>query len=230
MTPPRHGVVASPRLRAAVPDDLAATARLHHQQLREGFFPRLGRRFLRAYHATFVAGPHGRAVVAELDGAVAGFVVGAVHGSRHTRWALRHHGTRLAAHGALALLVRPGALALFLRTRVLRYAGAVVRLVARERRRRAGRSTSVVADDLDAGAPAVLLHVVVDEGARGHGVGARLVDAFVASVGAAGAEEVRLVTDLDGRATDFYDRLGWERVTTRRARDGRRVVEYRTAV
>jgi hypothetical protein len=43
-----------------------------------GFFPQLGRRFLRAYHATFAASPYAVALVAERDGTPFGFLVGTV--------------------------------------------------------------------------------------------------------------------------------------------------------
>jgi ribosomal protein S18 acetylase RimI-like enzyme len=74
---------------------------------------------------------------------------------------------------------------------------------------------------------AVLTHIAVDGSLRGRGAGRHLVDAFVAEAGRAGAAEIRLVTDVEGGASAFYDRLGWTRVEERRGGDDVLVREFR---
>jgi GNAT superfamily N-acetyltransferase len=197
------------------PRDREFTAALQQQALPHGFFARLGTPFLRAYHETFMASPHGIALVAETHDGPAGFVVGTF--GPHSAWVLRNRWMTLVWRGALALLARPAELVFFLRTRTLSYAR---RLLRRSRsgppvRRRRTKP------------PAVLTHVAVAPAARGNGVGEELVDAFLDAAEAAGAEQVCLVT-LAGRdgAGRFYQRLGWDLDGVREDRDGRAIECY----
>jgi ribosomal protein S18 acetylase RimI-like enzyme len=228
----------TPRVRPASEQDLAHTARLHEQGLPEGFFARIGWRFLRAYHAAFSRSPEATVLVVEGDdGRPQGVLVGTLDNAAHYRWAMRRQGVRLAVVGLRGLLARPRLAAEFVRTRVGRYGRAVGRQLRPSRRGpssgSAGGQESTAHDAPDADhqeAPppqvAVLTHVTVAEEARGAGVGRGLVQAFVERARRAGAREVRLITEAGGPAARFYQSLGWKRRATRRASDGSEVEEY----
>lgn len=217
-------------VRLARRSDLKATASIHHRALPGGFFARLGRRFLRTYHASFVAGPDAAALVAEQDGRVVGMLFGTTDNAAHYPWVLRRRGPRLALVGLLALLLRPKELVEFLRTRTTRYLRAFRRALSR----RSGRgSAGAAAGGVAAGggAPhrdvAVLTHVAVDPDVRAGGVGRLLVTRFVELCREADASEIRLITDRDGGASGFYRALGWLHVADRAAADGTLAVEFR---
>jgi ribosomal protein S18 acetylase RimI-like enzyme len=118
----------TPRVRPAAQEDLARTARLHEEGLPEGFFARIGWRFLRAYHAAFSRSPEATVLVADGDdGTPQGVLVGTLDNAAHYRWAMRRQGARLAVLGLVGLLAKPRLAAEFVRTRVGRYARAVGR-------------------------------------------------------------------------------------------------------
>ena len=191
--------------------DQAAT--LHLAALPHGFFAELGPRFLRLYLATYVDSPHAVALAAVDGGQLLGFVVGPTRPAAHRAWVLRTRGRRLAASGALALLLRPRVALRFVRTRAGRYLAGW----------RRGRAGGAAAAEPSAG-PAVLSHVAVDESARGQGLGRELVAAFVREAARAGAERVVLST-LDGEqgAAAFYRREGWQDEGPGTGPDGRRM-------
>jgi ribosomal protein S18 acetylase RimI-like enzyme len=218
-------------VREATRRDLRAIARLHRRCLPDGFFARLGPGFLRRYHASFLASPLATAlVVAGPDGDPSAFLVGTLRNRAHYRWVMQRHGVGLATRMLLALWVRPRLAWVFARTRVGRYVRWVLRYPFRHRRTAAASPGADAAEP--AAAPvtapqpvAVLTHVAVDEAARGNGAGRRLVEVFVDRAREAGAAEARLVTDVDGGASAFYERLGWSLVGER---NGESVVrEYR---
>lgn len=200
--------LVSREIREAQASDLDWIARLHAQRLPHGFFVRLGRRYLRAYHRSFIVSPAGVALVAEREGHRVGFVVGATSAGAHRRFVLRKQGVRLAIVGACALSVRPAVAAEFVRTRLFRYARSVSRALDRSRVRTPG-SAAAAADC------AVLAHVAVDPGIERGGAGSALVDAFTDAVAEAGATRIELVTLADERgAAEFYERLGWRSTDT----------------
>jgi ribosomal protein S18 acetylase RimI-like enzyme len=213
-------------VRPARPDEVLRTAQVHRRSLPGGFFARLGTRFLARYHATFESGSRARLLVAEQRGEVIGFLAGTVDNAEHYRSVLRHHPVGLALSGLRALLADPRLATEFVRTRVGRYARAVVRQLGRRASDPpAGRGPTATPEDTG-GAVAVLTHVAVREDARGSGAGQALVDAFTREVRRAGAREVRLVTAVGGGAARFYRRLGWTSRGTRRAADGTVVEEF----
>jgi ribosomal protein S18 acetylase RimI-like enzyme len=220
------------RIRPAGRADLAHTARLHEDELPEGFFARIGWRFLRAYHAAFARSPQATVLVAEdEDGRPRGMLVGTLDNAAHYRWTMRRQGLRLVAAGLRGLVTRPPLAAEFIRTRVGRYGRAVARQL-RPGGAPGGASPAAPAAP-DASKPgaaaakvAVLTHVAVAEDARGAGAGRRLVQGFVDRARSAGADEVRLITEADGHAARFYRSLGWRRRARRRASDGSEVEEY----
>lgn len=67
------------------------------------------------------------------------------------------------------------------------------------------------------------LHVNVDDGARGRGLGARLVERFMAHARARGIAGVHIVTGAGMRNVRFYDRLDFREVA-RAPRNGGTVV------
>lgn len=215
-------VVARP-LTAA---DAEFAAALHEKALPHGFFGRLGVRFLTAYYRSFADSPHGIALIAQTPDGNVGALVGTVCNGSHYGWVLRNQGVLLARRGLLALATRPSELTFFLRTRVGRYLKGLLRLL-----RRSASPSATAAQSRAArrgrGAPAVLTHVAVAPEARGLGVGAVLVDAFVAAARRAGCREACLVTLADDRgAGAFYQRLGWELQGVREDRDGQALEAY----
>lgn len=188
-----------PEVRALEGRDAAATAALHARELPEGFFAQLGERFLSAYHRSFAASPHAVALVGGRDGAVEGFLLGVLAPGPHGAYVLRRWGWRLSWLAVRALLARPRLLALFLRTRVRRYARGVWR------RRQARPEESPVT----AGQWAVLSHVAVGLGYQGSGAGAALVRCLHTTVTEAGAAGVVLLTAAEGPGPAFYRRLGY---------------------
>lgn len=146
--------------------------------------------------------PYGVAIVAIGSEVPAGFVVGATDVAAHRRYTLRHHGLRLAGAGVLALAVRPAVAAEFARTRVIRYARALLRPLL------SPTTSGPGAAAFDR--PAVLAHVAVASDHEGTGIGRALVDAFCDETRRRGASMVELAT-LSGEdgAAGFYERLGW---------------------
>jgi GNAT superfamily N-acetyltransferase len=213
-----------PRVRAALPADARTTARWQQEHLGHGFFPGLGRGFLARWHASYLAGPHGVSLVAEVDdggGPVpVGFLVGSVDQVAHVRSVvdgpLR---AGLVRAGVLGLLAHPRTAGRFVRTRGRRYARRLLGA-------RAGAAPAPVAGGGPAAPVAVVAAVVVLPAARGAGVGAALLDTFLATARAAGTPTAELVTRADGGAAAFYEQLGWRRVADRTDRDGARVLTY----
>lgn len=203
--------------------DLAAAASLHGRELPHGFLTQLGVRFLRQYLRTFLEVPGGVAVVVEdPHGSVAGFVVGSVRNGHH-RAALRSCWRHLLPAALLAMVLRPGVLVRFLRTRAGRYARSVL-----GSRRPTSPDSSISPErptgDAPMAAVAVLLHVAVEPSSRGQGYGRLLVESFLDSARTAGCAGARLVSFGDTGA--FYAETGWQRLHARQDGDGRQVVSY----
>lgn len=210
---------AGREVRALSDGDSSATAALHARALPDSFFVRLGLLFLRDYHRSFVDSPHAVALVTTKADEVEGFLLAVVAPGPHGAYVLRRWGARLALRASLGLLARPQLLALFLRTRMVRYARGLWRRI------RPTGGTEPAADV--AGTWAVLSHVAVDSGRRGSGAGAALVQALhdrVTSVGGAG---VVLLTAVEGPGAAFYGRLGYECEGEVAGADGQPWLRYR---
>lgn len=208
-------------VRAARPADLRRTAAIHRRCLPSGFFARLGDRFLARYHASFATSPSAILLVAEDDGTVVGFLAGTFDNAAHYRWLVRGRPLlRLLPVGVAALLRDRRLAAEFARTRLRRYARAVVRRLPTPRPAVDARADGAVST------VGVLTHVAVLEDARGTGAGRALVAEFTRQAVAAGTDELRLVTAAEGDATAFYRRLRWTSRGTRRAADGTFVEEF----
>jgi GNAT superfamily N-acetyltransferase len=235
----------TPVIRALGDQDCQVTAGMHHQHLSVGLFPQLGTGFLRRWHHTFVAVPHGHGVVAVDDrGHVVGFVLVATCAEEYVEEVLSTQRWQLGAAGVWALLRRPSVAAAFARTRGRRYARRLVR------RRPAGpgghattSTAAVTARDEEPDVPArtaVVYAMVTAPAVRGRGVGRRMLEDAVEAARSAGAGEVCLLTRDTASSTragpaagagaaGFYDRLGWQRVR-QVARDGAVLTEFRRAL
>lgn len=214
--------VTHPQIEAARGSQvLRRTAGIHARELPDGFFARLGPRFLRRYHQSFVDSPLADVLVAGNGIEPTAMLVGTYDNAAHYQWVARHRSWLLALAGVVALLGRPRLAAEFLRTRVGRYARAVGRFL--------GRRWGGTEPTTSASPPrrvAVLTHVAVDAAAQGSGLGRDLVRAFVQRARSAGADEIRLITSADGPGPGFYRSLGWQRLRARRAADGTVVDEF----
>ncbi|MFP8963238.1 GNAT family N-acetyltransferase [Streptomyces nanhaiensis] len=200
------------------PEDLPFVVGEHRRHFPDGFFARLGPRFLTSYTATYLTSPHARAYVAEAEGLPAGFLVGVTDPAAHRSWLVRTHGRRLALRACTALVTRPGLLLHFLRTRLGRYSRKL--LPSRHRRQ------EPPAADRD-GVTAVLAHVAVADRARSLGLGAALVERFTQDAADAGCARVTLVTATGpAGAGPFYERLDWQRTGESHTPEGRLFAVY----
>lgn len=196
-----------------VHEDLDFCGELHAEALGHGFFVSLGPGFMREYHRSYFDSPHALALRCSLAEHPVGFLVGVLHPQVHARWVLRHRGVGLALRGAGALALRPGVAVSFLRRRLHRYATVW--------RRHRGQPASEPGRSPLSSEPAVLSHVAVVPGARGTGVGRKLVRSFEATANASGADWATLSTLAGSQgAGDFYSELGWSRRAFRRMPSG----------
>lgn len=203
------------------PEDLAFVVAEHRTHFPEGFFARLGRRYLTAYTRTYVTSPHAVAYIAEADGRPVGFLVGVSNPPAHREHVMRTHGRALALRAAAALCVRPGLAVHFLRTRLGRYARKL-----RGGHQEPNAQQTGLATPPD-GTTAVLAHVVIVERVRSYGLGSALVTRFVQDAAAAGCTQASLVTAAgpDG-AGRYYEQLGWHCAGDVRTPEGRLLESY----
>ena len=195
-------------------EDLPFCASLHAQALSHGFFVGLGPTFLRAYYESFLASPHARFQVATVKGHPAGMLVGIVRPRAHLRWLLRRRGVILGLLACGAMFTRPLVTLRFLRTRVRRYRQTW-------RRHRGGGDS----DGSEATTEAVLSHVAVLPGARGAGIGQRLMESFLADAEREGCVRVVLTTLAgEGGARGFYLANGWRDAGRRSSTDGLQMI------
>lgn len=194
-----------------LPDVVAA----HRQHFPNGFFARLGPRFLRRYYRTFLDGPLAVALIVEVSGVPSGYLVGVLDPVQHRRLLLTYHGVALAACGLFGLMRRPTVLTRFVLTRARRYLTAL------------RRSRDRVIESVDGPRIAVLSNVVVAEHARGLGLGTLLVDAFLAQARDVGRDRACLVTVAgpDG-AGSFYTKSGWQHTRDATGADGQRLSHF----
>lgn len=199
------------------PDDLPFVVAEHLRHFPDGFFARLGPKFLAAYNRTYLTGPDARAFTAEIGGQPVGFLVGVTDPAAHRRHVLREHGRGLLLRALGSLCLRPRLALHFLRTRLGRYCRKLIPNRA---------AAPHVSSAGPPGLTAVLAHVVVAEHARGHGIGAALVACFVAEAADAACARVTLVTAAEGGAGPYYERQGWLCQGETRTPDGRHLLTY----
>jgi len=190
------------------PADLPEVLAVHGEAFADAMNVRMGPAYLRVFFRWFLRAPRAVALVARVDGRVAGYVVGDRVGYQ------RALNLRLIPRALPALLLRPG---LLLRPDIQ----AVIRARARLALGLAPASPPSawpVAPPLPE--PVIsLVGIGVAGAARGRGVGAALMTAFEARARALGYRSARLsVYDDNERAHALYARAGWrewERVGAR---------------
>lgn len=192
-------------------DDLRFVTGLHRRHLPEGFFVQLGDAFLRSYYRSYLTSPGSVALIGEVDGVRAGFLVGTVDHGTYARHVGRHHRARLLAAGARALLRRPGLARTLLASRLARYRATL-------RRAR----THPAADDRPTRF-GVLSHLAVDTAMRRTGLGRALVRSYTGIALLHGARSLRLVARAESAAArGLYRSLGWREGEEYRDADGAR--------
>jgi ribosomal protein S18 acetylase RimI-like enzyme len=196
--------------------DLPTVVGLHRAGLSRGFFVELGDKFLSRYYRTFLTSPAAVALIAEVDGERAGFLVGCTDAAVHHRHVIHLERWRLARAGATSLLLRPALTAKFVRTRAQRYTRGIKR--ARDHQPVSAAESRRVG---------VLSHIAVRDDLRRHGVGRILVTAFVNIAKGHGVERLELQTAADNvSAQRFYERLGWKPGAEVQDPDGKMWVSY----
>ncbi len=216
MTESKAQHISSLRIAPLQRADLAQSARMHRMLLPHGLFPRLGYRFMRRWHRTFVDSPHGVALGAvDEQGNMHGFLLATTDQVMYTRSVLASARRALAWRGALALAMRPAVAAQFMRTRSVRY---LKRLLP-------ARSQDLVASTPAAAQVGVLHAVAALPAARGQGVGAALLGEYVRFAAAGGTPLMQLITRDTNGAADFYRGHGWVITDRRLDRDGHAVVQ-----
>ena len=195
-------------------DDLSLVAQLHVQHFPDGFFARLGQRFVSEYYDTFHTDRSSCTLVAEYDGAAIGYIVGSPDPHLHRQHAINRHGHRLAWLAFLSLVARPRLAIVFIRTRTWRYTRALLR------RRRVSSTTS------PATSAAVLHHLVVMPEHQGQGIGSLLIAELELAARAAGCDQIVLVTRSDGAAPAYYRRTGWTDLGDHGTADGHRLTTF----
>jgi GNAT superfamily N-acetyltransferase len=205
------------------PEDLPFVVAEHRAHFPDGFFARLGPRYLTAYTRTYLTSPYARAYIAEIGRTPVGFLVGVIDPARHREHVVGTHGRRLALRAALALCVRPLLALHFARTRLGRYAD---KLLPGRRTRRPEPANHLDVEGTD-GITAVLNHVVVVDRIRSFGFGSALVRRFTEDAQYEECARVSLVTaaGTDG-AGRYYERLGWRYAGETRTPEGRLIATY----
>lgn len=229
MTDPWPAETWLPHVRTMQASDLRFVARHHRESFPDGFFAKLGPRFLRGYYRSFLDSDAALALVICNGSTPVGYVAGATSARGHRRHVLREHRTRLMLLGFTALMVRPLLLVVFVRTRARRYWSKLIAVGRGPNSAGRADRTSDLAPESHTGQDqrsAILSHIVVAEGFRNRGAGQALVDAFVSGAARAGCTEVLLVTESGGPASRFYERRRWSPVGERRVGDGRCLTTY----
>ena len=192
---------------------------LHH--FPDGFFARLGRRFLAEYYRAFLTGSSVSATIAEVGGQPVGYLVGVSDPVAHREHVVRRHGRSLVLKALTAMLLHPALGLLFLRTRMGLYAR---KLLCRG-------SKPHVAPVAEPVPTAVLTHVAITPSAQSNGIGSELISRFDDEVAGTGCEQLTLVTasGVDG-AGPYYERRGWTPCGERRTPDGLWLTTYQRPV
>jgi ribosomal protein S18 acetylase RimI-like enzyme len=191
-------------IRALQPADVPAVVAVHLHAFPGFFLSLLGSPFLGAYYRCFPGAPGAIALVAEVDGAISGFAVGAVNPAGFYRRLLRRHWLRFAIAALPALARDP------------RRARRILRAISHANTNPSGQGV------------AGLFSIASSPAPRVPGTGAELLEEFLARAGGIGATEAWLTTDADGNeaVNRFYQRAGFAVRRTFSTPEGRRMHEY----
>jgi ribosomal-protein-alanine N-acetyltransferase len=197
----RDGVSpAQDTVRVATKGDVPAIALLHCTSIDEGFLSSLGERFLSRLYARMVASTHGFVLVAPREGgdsalgpSIAGFIAGSEEiGRLYRDFFWRDGPAVMVSSGVRLVRALPRTLETF------RYRGGD------------HGPDSELPSTGPAGRETELLAMAVDPADRRRGVGAALVDAFVATSRAAGSASARVVVGAsNAQAIALYGRAGF---------------------
>ncbi len=215
------------RYRPMTAADLPFVVGQHRYHFPDGFFARLGTRFLTEYYRAFLTGTAARTTVAEVDGTPAGYLVGVTHPAAHREHVVQRHGRALVLKAVAAMLRHPSLAYCFVRTR----SGLYARKLLRRRGAASGTAPAEGTAPATGATTAVLTHVAVEPRAQSHGLGSALIDRFEEEVAAAGCDRVSLVTASgeDG-AGPYYRRRGWQALAERTTPDGLRLTTFERPV
>jgi ribosomal protein S18 acetylase RimI-like enzyme len=182
--------------------DLGDVVGIHRAAFPNFFLSFLGPRFLRVFYGFIVS--DGIAIVALLDGKLAGFVAGVSEPRLFYRRLMRRRFVKLL------LAITPA---------VLRHPSTLARVVRRARQRTGA----------DGHGPegAELMSLAVDPEQEHRGIGRALVAAFIKRVGASGEKRLWLTTDAadNDRVIHFYESQGFSRSREFVTAEGRAMVE-----
>jgi ribosomal protein S18 acetylase RimI-like enzyme len=163
--------------------DEAAIARLHARMISTGFLSTLGHRFLELLYRQLILSERGMVVVAEADDAIVGFVAGASDTGAFYKEFLRRN-LIAASIRLVPAMLRPRSWKRIWET--LRY----------------GSESSQVR--------AELLSTAVAPGARGRGVGLKLVQELLSMSASRDIEKVKVVVGAENTAAiGLYERAGF---------------------
>ena len=181
---PEGGLFGSVKVRPASPDDAVAVARLHRDEIPEGFLSSLPPSFLRRLYRRITSSPGSFLLVAEHDGDIAGFIAGSVAvRSLYARFVLRD-----------ALLEFMGA-----PWQILKGLPRSLETLRHGARDAAGGSGA-----------GELLAVAVDPRWRRHRIGSQLLDRFLEELRIRGVDTAEVVVGEDNAAAViFYERAGF---------------------
>jgi GNAT superfamily N-acetyltransferase len=211
--------------------DLPFVVAQHMYHFPDGFFARLGQRFLSEYYRAFLTGSAVRASIAEFDDEPAGYLVGVTDPPAHRDHVVRRHGRALVLKAVAAMLRRPALGLLFLRTRTGLYARKLLRRRGPRANRSGAASAALSGQQPRSGPTAVLTHVAVVPGVQSCGIGSELIRRFDEEVAAAGCERLSLVTASGEQgAGPYYRRNGWQASGGRCTPDGLQLTTYERPV
>lgn len=194
----------------------------HLEQFPNGFYSRLGARFLRVYFREYLRCSASISVAAVLPGTdhVVGYLIGNVDRGLHERDLYLRSAPVLTLAGMAALASRPGEAADFMRSRSAWYLRRYVRGVVRGLRHK-GPASHV----------GELLYIHTTSEYRRHGCGAALLRAFVEHAQRAHSDRLVLVTEQGNLiAREFYAHRGWREGASSVARDGRTLLQLEFAL
>lgn len=189
--------------RPLAPEDVVRSVEIHLLAFPGFFLSFLGPRFLRLFYGEAIALGE-IAFAGEVDGKVAGFVMGSTRPGGFYKLLLRRRLVGFALAAAPAVLRRPG-IAL-----------------------RVGRALAKPGEAVRSEGTATLMSIAVDPGVQGVGLGKGLVLAFIEEAARRGASKVDLTTDRDAneRTNAFYRSLGFRVARELTTPEGRVMNEY----
>lgn len=212
----RVEIAPSYAVRPVKPNDLEALVGMHLQQFPEGFYARLGQKFMRTYFSEYFRSPGAIGLVAqESEGTgVIGYLIGTTDEDVHEHFMHRRAAPALTLAGGSALIRRPLLLGNFLRHRALWYTRRYVSGVKHTRR----PSSSPRSGEL--------LYICTKSENRRQGIGAALLRSFVEAAQREQTVRLHLVSEKSNTpAHDFYRHRGWQVISESMTRDERPLVK-----